>query len=117
MDSKSGRGKQFVVPLMQPWTHGTGRGENGDQIGRATRCRNSASLNRKNPARSSWGKKKELKFPSYPDHSEALLKLRPILTAEIRQQHPLKRTIEEGFFAQWEQQTRFVSTLVFLVLS
>ena len=47
----------------------------------------SASLNRKSPARSGWAKKKDLRFPSYPDHSEALLKLRPILGN--RQQYPL----------------------------
>jgi hypothetical protein len=81
------RRKQLFVPLMRPWTHMTGRGESGDQIGRATRCRNSASLNRKNPARSGWGQEKRLEIPSYGDHSEALLKLRPILGN--RQQYPL----------------------------
>ena len=104
-------------PPMRPWTHKTGRGESGDQIGRATRCRNSASLNRKSPARSGWGQEKRLEIPSYPDHSEALLKLRPILTTGIRQQHPLNRPIEEAFFAHGDQQMRIVSTSVFLVLS
>jgi hypothetical protein len=93
------------------------RGESGDQIEPATGCRNSASLNRKSPARSGWGQEKRLEIPSYPDHSEALLKLRPILTTGIRQQYPLKRPIEEGFFANCDQQTNIVSSLVFSVLS
>ena len=73
----------------------------------------------KAPPGAAGAKKKDLKFPSYPDHSEALLKLRPILTIGISrpQQYPIKRPIEEAFFANGDQQLRFVSTLVFLVLS
>ena len=29
-----------------------------------------------------WARKKDLRFPPYPDHGGALLKLRPILTTQ-----------------------------------
>jgi hypothetical protein len=77
LDFQRSRGKPLFVPLCDhAWT-GQGEVKAGIKLGVPLAVAIPLRSTGKSPASSGWGQEKRLEIPSYPDHSKALLKLRP----------------------------------------